>query len=96
MNSYFCYEWQRISKDQDRDFDGSKNLKDLIINNNLTDTLKFFEIMLNCTKVINDELVDEHYAEIEDNDLSNLFFGSGKPVPKKYLKEFEKIKNEKK
>lgn len=88
MKNYYCYEWQRISKDEHRDFEASKVLNDLLINNDLTETLKSYEIMLACTKVINDELADEQYAEILNNKLPVTFDGNNKPVPKKYIKEF--------
>ena len=91
MNNYYCYEWQSISKDESREFNGSKVLKDLLTNNNLNETLKEYEIMLACTKVINDELDDEQYAEIENGKLPNVFDGNGKAVPKKYIKEFNNL-----
>tara|TARA_R100000781_G_C4053376_1_gene118455 strand:+ start:590 stop:868 length:279 start_codon:yes stop_codon:yes gene_type:complete len=89
MPNYYCYEWQRVHL-EDSDFEGSKQLKDLVINS-LTETLKSYEISLACTKVVSDELVAEEYAIIRGDKLDNVFGTTTKTVPQKYIKEFNKL-----
>jgi len=89
MANYYCYEWQRVSL-EDSDFEGSKQLKDLVINS-LTETLKSYEISLACTKVVSDELVAEEYAIIRGDKLDDVFGTTTKTVPQKYIKEFNKL-----
>jgi len=89
MANYYCYEWQRVSL-EDSDFEGSKQLQDLVINS-LTETLKSYEISLACTKVVSDELVAEEYAIIRGDKLDDVFGTTTKTVPQKYIKEFNKL-----
>ena len=93
MKNYYYYEWQCFHKES-RDIDFSKNLSDLI-QVNLSNTLINYEITLVRNKVINDELAFNEYADISDNgNLAFKFDDTGFPVPKKYLDQFNKIKNQ--
>ena len=93
MKNYYFYEWQCFHKES-RDIDFSKNLSDLI-QVNLSNTLIDYEITLVRNKVINDELAFNEYADISNNgNLALKFDDTGFPVPKKYLDQFNKIKNQ--
>tara|TARA_S200002703_G_scaffold53810_1_gene46506 strand:+ start:726 stop:1013 length:288 start_codon:yes stop_codon:yes gene_type:complete len=93
MKNYYFYEWQSFHKES-RDIDFSNNLSELI-QENLSNTLINYEITLVRNKVINDELAFNEYADISDNEnLSLKFDETGYPVPKKYINQFNKIKNQ--
>ncbi len=94
MKNFYYYEWQSVHKES-TDCDFSKNLS-LLINDNLENTLKDYEIFLVRSKCINDEFDDSECAEIDNKgNLALKFDTTGFPVPKKYLDQFNKIKENK-
>ena len=94
MKNYYYYEWQSFHKES-RDIDFAINLSQLI-EENLSNTLVNYEITLVRNKVIDDELAFNEYADIDDKgNLALNFDDTGFPVPKKYLKQYNKVRDKK-
>ena len=92
--NYYRYAWQSVHKESN-DCDFSKDL-DFLIHDNLENTLKDYELFLVRSKCIDDEFADSEFAEIDSKgNLALNFDDTGFPVPKKYLKQYNKVREKK-
>jgi len=94
MKNYYYYEWQSVHKES-TDCDFSNDL-DFLIYGNLENTLKDYELFLVRSKCVDDEFADSEFAEIDSQgNLALHFDDTGFPVPKKYLKQYNKVREKK-